>query len=201
MPHRTKLQKMQHIHCLFICMHWYQVGTVYFVQRGESLISVCTDGQNNRLVTADTAGYIKVWDISKYGGEALAEEQAEQVRHQYWETTGFSKDAPHISPLKTACCPDEQSKYNSIYLASYKKDAANGFSLARALCSCGWAAENSWPSFVLSSSYCCTWVTEIEDKLVPYSPLFRYRESLVCYSLAYTTFTAPIHCVKAKNVW
>lgn len=35
-------------------------------KKGESILTMCTDGLNNHLITGDTAGEIRVWNIKNY---------------------------------------------------------------------------------------------------------------------------------------
>ncbi|XP_071485402.1 WD repeat-containing protein on Y chromosome-like [Diadema antillarum] len=52
---------------------------------GESVLSMATDSQNNFLITADTLGYVKVWDIAEYcvGKREMARRQREDINIDY----------------------------------------------------------------------------------------------------------------------
>ncbi|XP_041468554.1 WD repeat-containing protein on Y chromosome-like isoform X2 [Lytechinus variegatus] len=67
---------------------------------GESVLAMATDTENEILITADTLGYVKVWDISEYciGKREMARRERENIKVDYSER---EKEYPYLSGNST----------------------------------------------------------------------------------------------------
>lgn len=61
------LSRMDKWSCILLCVITFTQSCIeYFCIVGESVMCMCCDEAGDYLITGDTQGYVKVWDISEY---------------------------------------------------------------------------------------------------------------------------------------